>query len=292
MSADQSSVIIEAIGLKKVFKDFWGRPKVSALKGIDVKVQTGHIHALLGPNGSGKTTFIKILLGLLFPSSGTVQIFNQNAFDTSNKARIGFLPEKSYFYDHLTGRETLHFYGKLLGLPKTERRDRVEELLKLTQMEHQAHRPLSEYSLGMSRRIGIAQALLADPELLILDEPTGGLDPLGIEEIHELIRVLKEKGKTILICTHLLAESEDICDELTILYQGEVLVDGRLKELKEAHNTPNMKALFMKVLNEKRGKAIEKLTEEKEKQEAEAEPAQGPDEDYLKSLSNKSSEES
>lgn len=275
-----SHPVIETVGLTKVFKDFWNRPKVKALNNVDMMVPEGNIVALLGPNGSGKTTLIKILLGLLFPSSGMVKVLGENAFDVKVKTRIGFLPEKTYFYEHLSGRETLDFYAKLLGLPSKSRKSRIEELLQLTKMEHQAHRPLGEYSLGMSRRIGIAQALLADPELLILDEPTGGLDPLGVEEIHQLIGQLKEKGKTILISTHLLSECEEICDLLTILYQGEVLCQGQVKELKEQYQSESMKQLFLKVLDEKRQTAVESVSENQKEDRQD----EGPDTDFLNKI--------
>ena len=241
--------IIEVNNLNKIFTDFWGRKKAHALKDVSLKIAKSQVFALLGPNGSGKTTFIKILLGLLAPSKGSASIFGESIFKTSNKSRIGLLPEASYFYGNLTGHETLNFYGKLLGLPKASRKERIDYLLDLTNMSSQANRFVGDYSQGMQRRIGIAQALLADPELLILDEPTNGLDPLAIDQVHTLISNLKKEGKTVLICTHLLSETETICDNLAILHEGSILSEGRLVDLYKENNCNNMKELFHKVLN-------------------------------------------
>ena len=243
--------IVEVENLSKVFKDFWGRPKVQALEAVSFKLYPGEVCALIGPNGSGKTTLVKILLGLLFPSSGSSKLFGQNSFELSNKARIGFLAEENCFYPHLSGFETLDFYGKLLRLPKKNRLDRIDELLDLTDIKDAAHRPIGEYSLGMLRRIGIAQALLADPELLILDEPTNGLDPIGIEDVHQLIQQLKARKKSVLICTHLLSESEDICDNICLLFKGRLLANGSLEELHQKYGTRRMKELFLKLVPRK-----------------------------------------
>ena len=283
MAETDNSLIVEVSHLKKIFKDFWGREKVTALHDVSLNIRKNEVCALIGPNGSGKTTLVKILLGLLFPTSGSAQVFRQNCFETSNKSRIGFLAEENCFYKHLTGEETLNFYGKLLSLPYVERRDRVNELLKITGIEQAAKRPLGEYSLGMLRRIGLAQALLADPELLILDEPTNGLDPLGIEEVHNLILELKERGKAILISTHLLAESDEICDQLILLHQGQVLAEGKTEDLHQQHETQNMKELFLKLvkkINADQAAAIEAITPLEDKQ-----PPAGPDQNYLDQLS-------
>ncbi|MBF0198843.1 MAG: ABC transporter ATP-binding protein [Planctomycetes bacterium] len=303
-----SKAVVETQNLRKVFKDFWGRPKAVALDNISLKLHPGEVCALIGPNGSGKTTLIKILLGLLYPTGGSAQVFGDNCFEISNKARIGFLPENNYFYEHLTGLETLHFHGKLLGLPKKERKERVEYVLEITRMKNEAHRTLSQYSLGMTRRMGIAQALLADPELLILDEPTNGLDPVGIDETHKLIDHLKQRGKTILICTHLLAETEDICNHIGVLLQGKMLTQGSLKDLYQEHQTESMKELFLKVIRDAQGPEYSTLNFSKDTQnqsdpQEETDPSipsigleqndeqphsegtTGPDQDYLDSLS-------
>lgn len=252
-----SENVVEVENLSKVFKDFWGRAKVSALSDVSFNIEKGRVFALLGPNGSGKTTFIKLLLGLLFPSMGKVNVFGESIFKTLNKSRIGFLPENSYFYDHLTGYETLNFYARLLSLPKKIRKQRVEDLLELTQMKQDAHRPLGDYSQGMLRRIGIAQALLADPEFLIFDEPTNGLDPLAMDDVHRLVLSLKSKGKTILICTHLLAETEEICDDIGMLYQGKLLEHGSVSDLYQKYDAKNLKALFLKLLDLHQNKPIQ-----------------------------------
>jgi ABC-2 type transport system ATP-binding protein len=243
------SNVIEVENLNKVFTDFWGRKKAHALKDINLNISESQVFALLGPNGSGKTTFIKILLGLLAPTKGSANIFGDSIFKTSNKSRIGLLPEASYFYENLTGIETLNFYAKLLGLPKNVRKERIDYLLDLTEMTSNADRQVGDYSQGMQRRIGIAQALLADPELLILDEPTNGLDPLAIDKVHQLILQLKEEGKTILICTHLLSETESICDNLAILHEGNILAKGNIADLYTEHDCDSMKSLFHKVIN-------------------------------------------
>jgi ABC-2 type transport system ATP-binding protein len=243
-----STPIVEVADLHKTFKDFWGRPKTKALNGVSFKLFPGQVRALVGPNGSGKTTLVKILLGLLFPTSGSTQVYGENSFECQQKSRIGFLAEENCFYPHLTGRETLDFYAKLLKLPRAKRHSRIDELLEITDMTEAQKKPLGEYSLGMLRRIGIAQALLADPELLILDEPTNGLDPIGIEDVHELIDQLKRRGKSILICTHLLAEVEDICDNLCLLHKGNLLAEGSLSELHQEYGTHSMKDLFLKLV--------------------------------------------
>jgi ABC-2 type transport system ATP-binding protein len=255
-SAQSTQKLIEVQGLHKVFKDFWGRPKVAALSGIDLSIGPGEVCALVGPNGSGKTTLVKILLGLLFPTKGSAKIFGQHCFELSSKSRIGFLAEENCFYPHLTGMETLTFYSKLLKIPKTHRKNRIDELLYLTDMTEAANRPIGEYSLGMLRRIGIAQALLADPELIILDEPTNGLDPIGIEEIHQLILKLKQRGKSIFICTHLLTETEDICDQICLLHKGKLLASGSIEELHQHYNTKRMKELFLTLVPRKKNKPV------------------------------------
>jgi len=282
MEDSVNTPLVEVAHLKKVFKDFWGRPKVTALHDVGLSIHKKEVCALIGPNGSGKTTLVKILLGLLFPTSGSAKVFGQNCFETSNKYRIGFLAEENCFYKHLTGEETLNFYGRLLSLPYVERHDRVHELLKLTGMEHAAKRPLGEYSLGMLRRIGLAQALLADPELLILDEPTNGLDPLGIEEVHQLILELKARGKAILISTHLLAESDEICDQLVLLHQGTVLAEGKTHELHQQHDTHNMKELFLKLVKRTNASHLKQLNDKDLNKVAVAH--EGPDQDFLDQL--------
>ncbi|MDX2036997.1 MAG: ABC transporter ATP-binding protein [Isosphaeraceae bacterium] len=226
-----SEIIIETRNLSKVYRDFWGRPKVQALKALDLKVHQGEIFGLLGPNGSGKTTTIKLLLGLLFPTEGEARMFGEPIGDVRKNERIGYLPEESYLYKFLNAEETLHFYGRLFKLSGSERKKRVDRLIKMVGLDHAKHRQLREYSKGMQRRIGLAQALINDPELILLDEPTSGLDPIGTAEIKELIRKLKEAGKTVVLSGHLLADMQDICDRIAILHRGELRELGKVTDL-------------------------------------------------------------
>ena len=192
-------VIIETRNLTKVYRDFWGRPKVQALKALDLQVHRGEIFGLLGPNGSGKTTTIKLLLGLLFATEGEALIFNESTTSVAKNERIGYLPEESYLYKFLNAEETLQFYGRLFKMSAAERNKRVGRLIDMVGLTSAKHRQLREYSKGMQRRIGLAQALINNPELILLDEPTSGLDPIGTSEIKQLIRDLREQGKTIVL---------------------------------------------------------------------------------------------
>jgi len=219
-------------GLTKVYKDFWGRPKVHALVGLDLALESGEIFGLLGPNGSGKSTTIKLLLGLIFPTAGRAEVLGDRPGAPAVNQRIGYLPEESYLHRFLTGEETIDFYGRLFGLKRRERRRRTAELLDLVGLDRRARaRQLREYSKGMSRRIGLAQALVNDPEVLLLDEPTSGLDPIGMREIKDLILRLKGQGKTILLSSHLLADVQDVCDRIGILARGELKELGRVRDL-------------------------------------------------------------
>lgn len=224
-------VIIETRNLSKVYRDFWGRPKVQALKALDLKVYRGEIFGLLGPNGSGKTTTIKLLLGLLFPTEGEAYIFHEPTSNVAKNERIGYLPEESYLYKFLNAEETLHFYGRLFKIPAAERVKRVNRLIDDVGLAAARHRQLREYSKGMQRRIGLAQALINNPELILLDEPTSGLDPIGTAEIKEKIRELRARGKTVVLSGHLLADMQDICDRIAILHRGELKELGRVDEL-------------------------------------------------------------
>lgn len=231
MVANVNSPVIECRGLTKVFKDFWMRPRVTAVDGIDLVVEPHQVFGLLGPNGSGKSTTIKMLLGLLFPTKGRIAIFGKLPTDVETKTRIGYLPEESYLYRFLNARETLDFYGRIFNLNRRERNKRIDMLLEMVGLEGVQRRPVGEYSKGMQRRIGLAQALINDPDLLILDEPTTGLDPLGTRQIKDLILALKQRGKTVLLCSHLLADVEDVCDRVTVLYGGKVRALGTIDEL-------------------------------------------------------------
>ena len=234
-------VIIETRNLSKVYRDFWGRPKVQALKALDLQVYKGEIFGLLGPNGSGKTTTIKLLLGLLFPSEGDALIFNEPTTNVAKNERIGYLPEESYLYKFLNAEETLHFYGRLFKLSKAERTKRVGRLIDMVGLNAAKHRQLREYSKGMQRRIGLAQALINNPELILLDEPTSGLDPIGTAEIKELIRDLKTQGKTVVLSGHLLADMQDICDRIAILHRGELKELGKVSDLLTVQDVTQIK---------------------------------------------------
>ena len=227
----QSEVVIETRNLSKVYRDFWGRQKVRALKALDLQVHRGEIFGLLGPNGSGKSTTIKLILGLLFPTSGQALVFGKDASDVGKNERIGYLPEESYLYKFLNSVETLDFYGRLFDMPADVRRQRVNELIDMVGLQWAKRRQLKEYSKGMTRRIGLAQALINDPELILLDEPTSGLDPIGTREMKDLILKLRDQGKTILMCSHLLADVQDVCDRIAILHQGDLKELGRVDSL-------------------------------------------------------------
>jgi len=227
---------IETIGLTKVFSDWWGRAKVYAVDDLNLQIRPNEVFGLLGPNGSGKTTTIKMLLGLLHPTKGHALILGGDGTDPKISKRVGFLPEESYLYRFLNARETLDFYGRLFGLNAETRRMRIEALLEMVGLKAVASRPVGTYSKGMARRIGLAQALINDPDLLILDEPTTGLDPIGTRQIKDLIEKLAERGKTVLLCSHLLADVEDVCDRIAILYGGKVQAHGQVKELLQKTN--------------------------------------------------------
>ena len=229
--APSDEVVVRAAGLTKVFKDFWGRPKARAVDNVDFEIRRGEIFGLLGPNGSGKSTTIKMMLGLLYPTKGAITVFNQSPRDVRTKARIGYLPEESYLYRYLNPGETLDFFGSLFQLDAAERRQRTEQLIEMVGLNQARSRTVGEFSKGMQRRIGIAQALINDPDLIILDEPTAGLDPLGCREVKDLIVALARRGKTVILSSHLLADVEDLCDRVVIYYGGRIQAQGPLHEL-------------------------------------------------------------
>ena len=223
--------VLQTIGLTKVYTDFWGRPRVKALSELTLEVRPGEVFGLLGPNGSGKTTTIKLLLGLIRPTKGDAFVFGRDPSDQAVKRRLGYLPEETYLYRFLDAEETLRFFGNLFAVPRAVLERRIGELIELVGLQHARKRRLGEYSKGMARRLGLATALINDPDLVVLDEPTSGLDPLGSAEVKDLIVELKRKGKTILLCSHLLADVEDVCDRLAILSQGQLREMGRVDEL-------------------------------------------------------------
>jgi ABC-2 type transport system ATP-binding protein len=257
--APQSDVVIETHNLTKVYRDFWGRQKVRALKALDLEVRRGEIFGLLGPNGSGKTTTIKLLLGLLFPTSGRALVFGKDASDVSKNERIGYLPEESYLYKFLNAEETLDFYGRLFNIPAVERRERVNRLISEVKLDWARRRQLKEYSKGMTRRIGLAQALINDPELILLDEPTTGLDPMGSREMKDTILRLRDEGKTVLLCSHLLPDIQDVCDRIAILHSGELKELGRIDTLLTVQDETQFRAKGLsKAAEEEIRKVIEK----------------------------------
>ncbi len=223
--------ILRTVGLGKRYADFWGRARVTALADLNLEVRPGEVFGLLGPNGSGKTTTIKLLLGLLRPSTGDAFVFGRDPSDREVKRRIGYLPEETYLYRFLNADETLAFFGRIFGLEATVIRERSEKLIQRVGLAQARRRRLGEYSKGMARRLGLAQALINDPDLVILDEPTSGLDPIGSAEVKELIVELKRAGKTVLLCSHLLADVEDVCDRIAVLHQGKLLECGTVEEL-------------------------------------------------------------
>lgn len=226
-------VVVETRNLTKVYRDFWGRKKKTALNALDLKIHKGEIFGLLGPNGSGKTTTIKLLLGLLFPTAGDAFVFGEPAAKVEKNEKIGYLPEESYLYRFLNAEETLDFYGRLFDIPAETRRKRAAELIETVGLGSDKKRILKEYSKGMRQRIGLAQALINDPQLVILDEPTSGLDPLGTRWMKDLIKDLRDKGKTVLMCSHRLDDVQDVCDRIAILYNGDLQELGAVSKLVE-----------------------------------------------------------
>lgn len=232
-----ADLIVSGVGVTKEFRDFWNRPKAKAVNDLDFEVREGEVIGLLGPNGSGKSTTVKMLLGLLYPTAGRLTVFGKSPRDVDTKRLIGYLPEESYLYKYLTAYETLDFFGSLFNLSAEERKKRSEQLLEMVGLEHARNRPVGEFSKGMTRRIGLAQAMINDPSLLILDEPTSGLDPLGCREVKDLILLLKKRGKTVIVTSHLLSDIEDVCDRVIILYGGRIRAQGTLQDLLTIQNT-------------------------------------------------------
>jgi len=228
---ENRKAIVGCQQLTKIFKDFWMRDRARAVDKLDLVIYEHEVFGLLGPNGSGKSTIIKLVLGLLKPTSGRVAVFGKSPNDVAMKKRIGYLPEESYLYPFLNARETLDYYAKLFRLDSKTRQRRIDELLEMVGLEHAQFRPVREYSKGMQRRIGIAQALINDPDLLILDEPTTGLDPIGTRQVKDLILELGRRGKTVILSSHLLTDVEDVVDRMAILYGGKIRDEGTCDDL-------------------------------------------------------------
>lgn len=207
------------------------RTEVTAVRDVSLEVQAGEVYGLIGPNGSGKSTTMKALLGLLRPTAGTCAIFGRDSSRTDSRANVGFLPENPYFYKHLTGRETLEFYGKLCGITGAALKARIAELLALVELEHAADRRLAGYSKGMLQRIGLAQAIIHNPRLVVLDEPTAGVDPGGSRKIRDLIFELKKRGISVILSSHLLEQVQEVCDRVGIIFRGRMVKEGPLTEL-------------------------------------------------------------
>lgn len=226
--------IVVCQSLTKTFKDFWMRDRARAVDSISFEILPREVFGLLGPNGSGKSTTIKLMLGLLKPTSGRIAVFGKPPTDVEIKRRIGYLPEESYLYPFLNARETLDYYGRLFNIERRTRLRRIEELLEMVGLQGAQFRQVREYSKGMQRRIGIAQALINDPDFLILDEPTTGLDPIGTRQVKDLIIELGRRGKTVLLSSHLLADVEDCVDRMVILYGGRIRAEGTCDSLLSA----------------------------------------------------------
>lgn len=224
---------IEIHGLSKDYSvGFWKKEKRPALKALDLTVECGETFGFLGPNGAGKTTTLKLLMGIIFPDSGSATILGASIHDSEIKRKIGFLPEQPYFYDHLSAPELLDYYAQLSGVPHEGRRKHIDELLERVGLGDVGKKQLRKFSKGMLQRVGIAQAIVHDPEVLFLDEPMSGLDPLGRHEIKELLQSLKDAGKTIFFSTHILADAEALCDRVAVIHKGELRGVGVVNDLR------------------------------------------------------------
>lgn len=228
------AIVVE--GLTKIYKPMWPWLKeTTVLSNVSLSVGQGEIFGFLGHNGAGKTTTMKVLLGLVRPTCGRIELLGAPADNVAVHARIGYLPETPYFYDYLTAEEFLRFYGRLAGLPRERLQQRVPQLLERVGLMEARHRPLRKFSKGMLQRIGLAQALIHDPELIILDEPMSGLDPLGRKEVRDLILSLRDQGKTVFFSSHIVSDVEMICDRVGILAKGRMLTSGRIEDLVNEH---------------------------------------------------------
>lgn len=227
----ETTPAVEIRNLVKDFKTSFRREMLRAVDDVSIRIMPGEVYGLIGPNGSGKSTTMKALLGLVAPTAGTCAIFGKDSLKVDSRNDVGFLPENPYFYKHLSGAETLRFYGKLCGLKGRPLEDRVSELLALVDLEEARDRRIGGYSKGMLQRIGLAQALVQEPRLVILDEPTAGVDPIGSRQIRDLILTLRERGITVFLCSHLLEQVQEVCDHVGIIFRGKMVKEGRLEDL-------------------------------------------------------------
>jgi ABC-2 type transport system ATP-binding protein len=231
-----TSPAVRIENLTKIFPVPLRRQRVTAVRNLNFEVRPGEVYGLLGPNGSGKSTTLKILLGLVTPNQGRAMIFGKDSRDYHSRAAVGFLPENPYFYKFLTAAETLRFYGNVCGLRGAPLNKRIDELLALVGLEEARDRRIGGFSKGMLQRIGLAQALVQDPSLIVLDEPTAGVDPAGSHQIRDLILDLKKRGKTVLLTSHLLEQVQEICDRVGIMARGEMIREGALEDLVSVKN--------------------------------------------------------
>lgn len=227
---------VEVKNLVKTFQGAFRGTKVHAVQDVSLKIAPGEVYGLIGPNGSGKSTTMKAVLGLVAPTSGSCAIFGRNSRKVDSRMEVGFLPENPYFYKHLTAAETVRFYGRLCGMRGTQLKERIEEMLELVGLQDARNRRLKGFSKGMLQRIGLAQAMVQDPRLLVLDEPTAGVDPTGSRAIRDLILGLKSRGITVFLCSHLLEQVQEICDRVGIIHRGVMVNEGRLDDLISLEN--------------------------------------------------------
>jgi ABC-2 type transport system ATP-binding protein len=240
--------IVETKNLRVEYRARIARqPKKVAVKGLNLRVEPGEVFGFLGPNGAGKTTTMNVLLGFVNATSGAAFLFGVNVLEPIARQRIGYLPELTYYYKFLTAEELLRFYARVFGIASAEAEPRIDQLLKLVELEPVRKRPIKTYSKGMQQRVGLAQALINNPDLLILDEPTSGLDPLGRMKVREIIQRLKNDGKTVFFSSHELGEVETVCDRVAIIHDGELKVEGHVADLVEQYQS-NLEKIFLKIV--------------------------------------------
>ncbi|HWQ91344.1 MAG TPA: ABC transporter ATP-binding protein [Clostridia bacterium] len=239
--------ILETKNLRVEFKSQQGEGTKVAVNDLNLKVCAGEVFGFLGPNGAGKTTTMNVLLGFVNATAGDAWLFGVNVREPVARQRIGYLPELTYYYKFLTAEELLRFYAKIFNIPRLEADRRIDQLLKLVELEHARKRPIKTYSKGMQQRAGLAQALINNPDLLILDEPTSGLDPLGRMKVREIIQRLKSEGKTVFFSSHELGEVETVCDRVAIINQGQLKVQGSVADLVREHKS-NLEQIFLKII--------------------------------------------